>query len=75
MEVGGLGTSRFCMAVKLAGIFFMFCSVRKGRDQSHGIVLLQRGEERFHEGIWASFVLEEQGWDVAMGPLGAADGG
>lgn len=40
-----------------------------------GLFCCKAGEERFHEGIWASFMLEEQGWDVAMGPLGAADGG
>lgn len=42
MEAGGLGPLGFCMSVRLAGIFFMFCSVRKGREHSHGIVLLQR---------------------------------
>lgn len=42
MEVGEVGPLGFCMSVRLAGIFFMIRSVRKGRDHSHEIVLLGR---------------------------------
>lgn len=67
MEVGGLGPSRFCMAVKLAGIFFMFCSVRKGRDQPHGIVLLQSGGGKVPRGNLGKFCVGRAGLGCGNG--------